>query len=212
LGQSKLRKCTRYENRAVLSRRAPLADQEHHILPALQARFHSGKLFLTVHRLLVDLEDDVAAISAGDRRGRIEREMLRPLVRGETLAAWKTIGKREYLVWPHCDNNRPRKELPPLARRWLLPFRDQLAARSDLRGRLPWWTVFRTDCARHERARVVWADFGICPRAIVVEPGDPIVPLNTCYAVRCNNLDDAHGLGALLNSPLASAWLNVVAG
>jgi hypothetical protein len=157
------------------------------------------------------IEDDVASISAGDRRGRIERQMLRPLIRGETLGAWKMIGQREYLVWPHCADNLPRKELPPLARRWLLPFRDQLAARSDLRGRLPWWTVFRTESARYERARVVWADFGISPRAIVVDANDQIVPLNTCYAVSCNTLDDAHALAVLLNSPPVSAWLNVVA-
>jgi hypothetical protein len=157
------------------------------------------------------IEDDVALISAGDRRGRIEREMLRPLVRGETLGAWKMTSRREYMVWPHGDNNLPRKELPPLARRWLLPFRDQLADRTDLHGRLPWWTVFRTESARNERARVVWADIGLVPRATVIEPGDPSVPLNTCYAVSCDTLDDAHGLAALLNSPLASAWLNVVA-
>lgn len=157
------------------------------------------------------IEDDVASISAGERRGRIEREMLRPLVRGETLDAWQTTGRREYLVWPHRDHNLPRKELPPLARRWLLPFRDQLAARSDLHGRLPWWTVFRTESAHHERARVVWADFGTSPRAIAVEANDPIVPLNTCYAVGCDSLDDAHALAVLLNSPLVSAWLNVVA-
>ncbi|HVS61056.1 MAG TPA: N-6 DNA methylase [Gemmatimonadaceae bacterium] len=157
------------------------------------------------------IEDDIASISAGERRGRIEREMLRPLVRGETLAAWRTTGQGEYLVWPHCDNNSPRKELPPLARRWLLPFRDQLGGRSDLHGRLPWWTVFRTESARHERARVIWADFGLTPRAMVIEPRDPIVPLNSCYATSCNTLDDAHGLAVLLNSPLVSAWLNVVA-
>lgn len=157
------------------------------------------------------IEDDVASISAGDRRGRIEREMLRPLVRGETLAAWKTIGQREYLVWSHCDDNLPRKELPPLARNWLLPFRDQLSGRTDLHGRLPWWTVFRTESARHERARVVWADFGLTPRAIVIEPGDSTVPLNTCYAISCDTLDDARSLAALLNSPLVSSWLNVVA-
>jgi hypothetical protein len=157
------------------------------------------------------IEDDIASISAGDRRGRIEREMLRPLVRGETLGAWRTTGPREYLVWPHCDNNLPRKDLPPLARRWLLPFRDQLGVRADLHGRLPWWTVFRTETARSERARVVWADFGIRSRAIVIEPGDSIVPLNTCYAVPCDTLDDAHGLAALLNGPLVSAWLSVVA-
>jgi hypothetical protein len=157
------------------------------------------------------IEDGVASISAGDRCGLIEREMLRPLIRGETLGPWKTVGQREYLVWPHRNDNVPFKELPPFARRWLLPFRDQLAARNDLRGRLPWWTVFRTESARHERARVVWADFGISPRAIVVDANDPIVPLNTCYAVCCSTLDDAHALAVLLNSPLVSAWLNVVA-
>jgi hypothetical protein len=93
----------------------------------------------------------------------------------------------------------------------LLPFRDQLGGRSDLHGRLPWWTVFRTESARHEHARVIWADFGLIPRAMVIEPGDPIVPLNSCYAISCNTLDDAHGLAALLNGPLVSAWLNVVA-
>jgi hypothetical protein len=157
------------------------------------------------------IENEIASISSGDRRARIEREVLRPLVRGETLSAWKTTGRREYLVWPHCDNHLPRKDLPPLARRWLLPFRDQLGARTDLHGRLPWWTVFRTESARCEHARVVWADFGMRPRAMVIEPGDSIVPLNTCYAVSCDTLDDAHGLATLLNGPLVSAWLNVVA-
>jgi hypothetical protein len=157
------------------------------------------------------IENHVAFISAGDRHGRIEREMLRPLVRGETLGAWRAKGQREYLVWTHDDDNLPRQDLPPLARRWLLPFRDQLGRRTDLHGRLPWWSLFRTESARYERARVVWADFGIRPRAMVAEPGDSIIPLNTCYAVGCDTLDDAHGLAALLNGPLVAAWLNVVA-
>jgi hypothetical protein len=157
------------------------------------------------------IENDIALISGGDRHGRIEREMLRPLVRGETLSAWRPTGQREYLLWTHCDSNLPRKDLPPLARRWLLPFRDQLGGRSDLRGRMPWWTLFRTESARCDRARVVWADFGTRLRAMVVEPGDAIVPLNTCYAVHCTMLEDAYALGALFNSLLVSAWLNAVA-
>jgi hypothetical protein len=157
------------------------------------------------------IDNDSASISAGARRGRIEREMLRPLVRGETLNAWMTTGRREYIVWPHCDDNLPRKSLPPLARGWLLPFRDRLGARADLRGRMPWWSLFRTESARCERARVVWADFGTRARALVIDTGDSIVPLNTCYAASCNTLDDAYALAALLNGPLVSAWLNVVA-
>jgi hypothetical protein len=156
------------------------------------------------------VEDDIASISAGERRGRIERDMLRPLVRGETLSAWRITGRREYIVWPHGDN-MPRQALPPLARGWLLPFRDQLCGRSDLHGRLPWWTVFRTESARPERPRVIWADFGLNPRAIVIEPNDPVVPLNSCYAISCDRLDDAQSLAALLNGPLVSAWLNVLA-
>jgi SAM-dependent methyltransferase len=156
------------------------------------------------------IENDIALISAGERHGRIEREMLRPLIRGETLSAWRITGRREYIVWPHGDN-LPRKDLPPLARRWLLPCRDQLCRRSDLHGRLPWWTVFRTESARPERPRVIWADFGLNPRAIVIEPNDPVVPLNSCYAISCDALDDAYGLAALLNGPLVSAWLNVLA-
>jgi hypothetical protein len=157
------------------------------------------------------IDDDRALISSGDHRGWIEREVLRPLVRGETLGAWRTTGQREYLVWTHCEDNNPRKEIPPLTRRWLLPFRDQLGGRTDLHGRLPWWTVFRTESARHERPRVIWADFGTRPRAMVVGAGDRLVPLNTCYVVSCNTLDDAHGLAALLNSSLVAAWLNVLA-
>jgi hypothetical protein len=46
---------------------------------------------------------------------------------------------------------------------------------------------------------------------MAVEPGDKIIPLNSCYVVECERLDDARALAALLNSPLAAAWLNVIA-
>lgn len=160
---------------------------------------------------VADVERDLAAITTGARNGSIERAMLRPLVRGETLTAWQISGTREYLVWPHLDDLQPRRELPPFARAWLLSFRDRLSARSDLRGRLPWWTLFRTESAAHQSARVIWADFGLRPRAIVTVPGDPTIPLNTCYSTTCPSLDDAHALAALLNGPLAAAWLNVLA-
>ena len=61
------------------------------------------------------------------------------------------------------------------------------------------------------RPRVVWADLGRAPRAVVFRAGDPTVPLNSCYVVPCTTLADAHALAALLNSPLAAAWLNPLA-
>jgi hypothetical protein len=157
------------------------------------------------------IDGDLACITGGGRRGIIEREMLRPLIRGETLEKWTVAGPREYLVWPHDEHDRPRRALPPLARRWLLPFHDTLSARSDLHGRFPWWSVFRTESASHAKPRVIWADFGLTPRATVVEAREPFVALNSCYVVRCETIDDAYALTTLLNSSLAAAWLNSIA-
>jgi hypothetical protein len=160
---------------------------------------------------LEEIDGHVAYISSCGCAGQIEREMLRPLVRGETLDAWSITGPREYLIWPNCDDNQPLRALPPLARRWLLSFRDKLQGRSDLHGRLPWWTVFRTESASAASPRVIWADFGLAPRAIAVEAGDPIVALNSCYVATCETPRDAYALATLLNGPLVSAWLNALA-
>jgi adenine-specific DNA-methyltransferase len=157
------------------------------------------------------MQGEVARISSGRSTVEIEREMLRPLVRGETLSAWSITGPREYLIWPHDQQGTPLRELPPLARRWLAPFHDRLHGRTDLQGRAPWWTLFRTESASVLTPRVVWADFGLTPRAIAVEPGDAVVALNSCYVASCETLIDAHALATLLNGPLVAAWLNTLA-
>jgi hypothetical protein len=157
------------------------------------------------------LEGDFAHVSAGSRTGVIERDMLRPLIRGETLSKWALTGPREYLVWPHDDRGQPRRSLPPLARQWLLPSQDALSARTDLHGRFPWWSVFRTEGASNSQPRVVSADFGLTPRAIVIEAGEPHVALNSCYVVSCATSNDAYALATILNSSLAATWLNSLA-
>jgi hypothetical protein len=154
----------------------------------------------------------LADIETTGRRGRIERTLLRPLVRGETLTHWRVdSSSSDRIVWPLDGLDAPLTQLPPHARQWLLPWRRQLTARSDGRGRGCWWTLFRTEGARSDCARVVWADFGRVPRAAVLHVGDQTVPLNSCYVARCPTLGDAHALCALLNSPLAAAWLSILA-
>ena len=71
--------------------------------------------------------------------------------------------------------------------------------------------MFRTESANHEMPRVVWADFGLTPRATVLAAGEPFVALNSCYVVSCTTISDAHALATLLNSSLAAAWLNSIA-
>jgi hypothetical protein len=141
----------------------------------------------------------------------IEPHLLRPLIRGEHVTRWRVEANGERLIWTHGANGLPLDRLPPRAERWLRGWRRRLVNRSDARQATRWWSLFRTDAAAPNDARVVWADFGRVLRAAVLEPGDPAVPLNTCYAVRCANRDDAVALAVILNSPLAAAWLAALA-
>ena len=141
----------------------------------------------------------------------VERDLLRPLIRGEHVSPWRVDETGERLLWTHGADGRPLDRLPPRTERWLRGWRRRLIARSDAQGTGRWWSLFRTEAAACDRARVVWADFGRRPRAAVLLPGDPAVPLNTCYAVSCAHPHDAFALAAVLNSALASAWLAAIA-
>ena len=143
---------------------------------------------------------------------RIERECVRPLLRGEHLQAWRPTADatESVIIWTHDVRGEPMTLLPASAHRRLVPWRRQLEQRTDGRGGR-WWALFRTEAARADRPRVVWGDIGRAPRALVLEAGDPTVPLNTCYVVRTPTLDDAHAFATLLNSPVGAAWLGALA-
>jgi hypothetical protein len=141
---------------------------------------------------------------------RVEPALMRPLLRGEDVAAWTCGPTASRIIWTHGRGGMPLERLPPLAHMHMRGYRHALEQRSDARGR-KWWTLFRTEGARHDLPRVVWADMTRTPRAAILRAGDRTVPLNTCYVVRCRDERDAFTLAALLNSPLAAAWLGALA-
>jgi Eco57I restriction-modification methylase len=147
---------------------------------------------------------------AQGRQGCVESHLLRPVLRGEEVRQWAAT-PREYILWAHAEDGQPLAALPAHAARWLAPWRARLGRRTDLRGREPWWAVFRTDSASAAAPRVVWADLARGPRAVVLPPHDPTVPLNSCYVVFCPTIADAHALAVLLNGPIATAWLDPLA-
>jgi hypothetical protein len=150
-------------------------------------------------------------VRSGARAGRVERHMLRPLVRGESVRAWRAEPCDEALIWTHGALGAPLERLPAGTAAWLAPWRRRLELRTDARNRSRWWSLFRTDAAKSDRTRVVWSDIGKSPRAFVLPAGDSTVPLNSCYVVRAESCDDAMAFCALLNSPVAAAWLAAIA-
>ena len=159
----------------------------------------------------VGVEQGLIAVEYRGRTGALEPSVLRPLLRGESVAAWRVPASNHAIVWTHAASGSPLTSLPTGAARWLAPWRRRLRARTDLRGANPWWMLFRTESADASVTRVVWSDFGRVPRAAILPAGDPTVPLNSCYVVACADVVDALTLTALLNSSVAAAWLNALA-
>jgi len=146
-----------------------------------------------------------------ERDDHVESRLLRPVLRGEAARAWGADLRGGSILWTHDADDRPLAQLPPRAAAWLAPWRRRLDARTDARSTTRWWTLFRTEAARSDCPRVVWSDIGKAPRALVLPVGDRTVPLNSCYVARSPSIDDAFALCALLNSPLAAAWLAAIA-
>ena len=144
------------------------------------------------------------------REGTLEREVVRPLLRGDSVAAWQVPASSSAILWTH-ERGAPLRSLPAGAARWLAPWKRQLTSRTDLHGSAAWWSLFRTESADTSQTRVVWSDFGRAPRAAILAVGDATVPLNSCYVLRCADPMDAMAMTALLNSPVAAAWLNAIA-
>ncbi len=155
-----------------------------------------------------------AFVQANGRHGTIERDLLRPVLRGEYLAH-VDAASRTHIIWPYDARGRLLRSLPPCAARWLAPARTALAARSDARGSTPWWALFRTEAADPHAPRVVWPDLARFPHPRLLPIGDPHVPLNTCYSARFGDpvhaLDDARAFATLLRSPPIAAWLAALA-
>jgi hypothetical protein len=152
-----------------------------------------------------------ARVRSGEHEGYVEANLLRPLVRGESVHRWQSRAATEHIIWTHGADSYALKSLPPLSQRWFSHFRLPLSRRVDLKDRLRWWSLFRTESAGQQHWRVVWADIGRAPRATLLPPLSNEVPLNSCYVASLTDKADAYALTALLNSSLTAAWLNVLA-
>jgi hypothetical protein len=156
-------------------------------------------------------QGDLARVSGNGVNAEVESCMLRPVVRGENIAPWRTTAGNTRILWTHGTDMSVLRRIPPLSQKWLRQHRHELERRSDLRSRAVWWELFRVESSDSATPRVVWADIGKRPTAAVVPAGDDLVALNTCYLVRCPTDADAFALAAILNSDVAAAWLSVLA-
>jgi hypothetical protein len=140
----------------------------------------------------------------------LEPEVVRWAIRGRNLQPFR-VSPTTRLLWTHEDDGRPRLQLPPRALAYVLPFLDQLRARSDSRDGPP-WTVFRAQAAVAP-CRVVWADLSrnLAAAALTGDSDSQYIPLNSCYVVVTSSIADAERLTAWLNSTWVRAAARLLA-
>lgn len=136
----------------------------------------------------------------------VEPSLVRPLLRGREIRPWVAApGGR--VLWTHDERGAPLASLLPGAARHCACHADALRRRRDLKGQ-PRWGLFRAEAGARV-PRVVWADLGLRLEAACLlgreAPG--IVPLNSCYVVRCRTDEEALALCAWLNT----TWSRAVA-
>lgn len=146
-------------------------------------------------------------------RARIEKRLLRPLIRGQNIRAWQYEVK-DYLIWTHDDETgKVLPDLPPKAKAYFQQHERALKARSDWRQGMPIWQVFRVN-RQKLNAKVVWQELSNRLDAVPVpehhpfEEDDPrlLIPLQTVYLIPVPEGSHPASLAILLSSGVANAF------
>jgi methylase of polypeptide subunit release factors len=140
-------------------------------------------------------------------RARIEKSLLRPLVRGENITAWNYETK-DYVIWTHDDiTGQPMLELPQRAREYFARHEAALRRRSDFRDNMPIWQIFRVSkgklgnkVAWQELSNTLGTVFIPATTASVSQAAKLIIPLQTAYLIPVPSQAVGLVLSCLLNS------------
>ncbi len=144
---------------------------------------------------------------------RLERSLLRPLLRGENIQAWR-FEVREWILWTHDDaTGEVLRDLPPRANAYFQRHRRALENRSGYRSRLPIWALFSVNPAKL-RDKVAWQELTDKMDAVFVpaeHEDELLVPLHTTYLLPVPNEDVGLAIAAWFNSLPVRCYLSAYA-
>lgn len=142
-------------------------------------------------------------------RARVEKSLIRPVVRGADVEAWH-CRQRNNILWTHDDETgHVLQDIPPKAKAYFEQHTRALQHRDDYRNGMPIWTIFRVSPDKL-RSKVVWQELSNKLEVAVV-PDDPrVIPIQTAYLVAAPTRT-AHGLAAFLNSTSVRLYTAVFA-
>jgi hypothetical protein len=176
--------------------------------PKMGVKTGANDIFIVTDVQPTEQTNEIVATTEGGVHVRLERSVLRPLVRGRDIRAWGYT-RPHWIIWTHDDNSGDTlAELPARAAAYFGDDarRKQLEDREDFKNGMDVWTIFRVSADKLSR-KVAWKKYGTQMQSTVLEAkcevdGNPqlVVPLQTTYFIPVEADDRAYFLSALFNS------------
>ncbi|MDP2949400.1 MAG: N-6 DNA methylase [Chloroflexota bacterium] len=148
--------------------------------------------------------------SAGEKasyEARLEKRLLRPLVRGANIQAWSyTVNHR--ILWTHDDaTGKALEDLPPKAKAYFQRHEARLRRRDDYEDDMPAWAIFRVSPDKLGD-KVAWQELSDVLGAVYIparvsdnQVGEaPLIPIQTAYFVPAPSDAAGYAFAAVLNS------------
>jgi N-6 DNA Methylase/Eco57I restriction-modification methylase len=175
--------------------------------PKMGVKTGANGTFIVTDIQRTERPNEVVVITEAEEHVRLERDVLRPLVRGRDVRAWGYAHPHS-IIWTHDDNGEVLTELPPRAAEYFADDgrRKLLEDREDFKTGMPVWTIFRVSADKLSR-KIAWKKYGTQMQSTVLEAkcdldgtARLVVPLQTVYLIPIEDDDRAYFLSALFNS------------
>mgnify|MGYP001626390298 CR=1 FL=1 len=172
------------------------------VKPHMGVKTAANKLFIVRRVEPSDDPNEVVVEMESGELVRIERSLLRPLLRGENIQAWR-FDVCDWILWTHDDaTGEVLKNLPPRAKRYFESHADELRRRSDYRSSQPIWTIFRVSPEKLGD-KVAWQRISDRMDAVYVPrlyEGQELICLDSAYFIPTKTREIGLAIAAWLNS------------
>lgn len=169
----------------------------------------ANELFIATGIEATDSPNEVMITTEDERVLRIEKSLMRPLVRGRDVKAWRyTV--RDSIIWTHDD--KTAEVLDALPKRATSYFSEpetkkKLESRDDYKEGMPVWTIFRVSKEKLG-LKVAWKKYGTEMQSTMLERehnlkltgGKLLIPLQTVYFIPVESRDDGLLMAGVFNS------------
>jgi hypothetical protein len=175
--------------------------------PRMGVKTGANDFFVVTSIEPTDSPDEVMITTEGDEVLRIEKSLIRPLVRGRDLKAWG-YSVSDAIIWTHDDKTAGVLEtLPKRAEAHFTNHAKELQGRDDYKEGMPIWTVFRVSPEKLG-LKVAWKKYGTEMQSAMVERehslkltgGKLLVPLQTVYFIPVDRREDGLLMAGVFNS------------